>query len=805
MSTHGYQFVRTPDPVYVSTVEEANKWAARYAACESVAFDTETTGLSKTNARVKFFSFSDGTSRIAAPVEFLDVFAPILQNPEIEKRMSNAKFDMHMVANHGILIQGHIVDTVHMSWHYDENRMGQHGLKECSKEFLGLRMAPFTEVFGKLGRKNDEVAAVCLFHDVIWEQDHEKAAEILVTLKRAAGDEGVMDSLKKLALARMGGNPLTVKKMLAMARLHGLIEKSTVKKYAYVVEAFDLLGVPIEVADYARAEKELEANESAIASEMAHVLQYALMKNIQVDNDPLDMLTLSVADYASLDAWASFELSNILREELAAIDEGEGRNTLERYELVAAPFLRVLWNCERRGFAVDLDQINAHAVQMKKDIEGIERKVVKLTKDPNVNLSSPIQLRKLFYTQNSTGWFDPFGEAPTRWTSGGESGEKLPSTDAETLEGWAERGNFLAKEIIAHRELSKLEGTYFSGLPQWVDFRNRIHTDLKAHGARTGRLSSGDPNLQNIPAKGEWGRVIRKLFIAGFWGDCDPAWCMPEVADIPVPVLPDDTPMTLIVADYDQLEVKIAAHVSGDEVLIETLRQGLDVHSKTSASLTGIPYEDFIAAKKADNPTPAQEQLIDIRSGNKSALFGIFYGIGAGKLGTQLGKPIIRTKQRNGKIRETCPEAQAIIDGVFAVYPGLKQAIDATHDECAVKLYVQTITGRFRRLPDIISDDRGVASQAERQAFNSRIQGSAADVAQAAMLKCERDPYLREVGARMLLQIHDELVFEVPDIPEYVTAAKERIKFLMEHPFDEELSVPLTVSLHAAKTWGEAK
>ena len=805
MSTHGYHFVRTPDPVYVSAVEDAKRWAAHYATCPSVAFDTETTGLSKTEARIKFFSFSDGLSRIAAPVELLDIFAPILQNPEIEKRMANAKFDMHMCANHGILVQGTVWDTVHMSWHYDENRQGQHGLKECSKEFLGLRMAPFTEVFGKIGRKNDEVAAVCLFHDIIESQDSEKAAEVLVALKRAAGDEEVLASLKKLALARQSGEPLPLKKLMAMVRLHNLVEKSTVRKYAAVVDVYRYLGIELRPVDYATAEHSMEAHERALAAEVEAHLHAALMRQVQVDDDPLDMLTLSVADYASLDAWATYELTNVLKEELSAIDEGQGQFVSERYEQVARPFLRVLWNCERRGFAIDLAQIRAYATQMKKDIETIERRVVKLTKDPNVNLNSPIQLRNLFYTRSSTGWFDPFGEAPSRWTSGGESGEKLPSTDAETLEGWAERGNMLAQEIIKHRELTKLEGTYFSGLPEWCDFRQRIHTDLKAHGTRTGRLSSGDPNLQNIPAHGEWGRVIRKLFVAGKWGDCDPSWCMPEVEDIPVPVLPDDTPMTLIVADYDQLEVKIAAHESQDETLIDTLRKGLDVHSKTSASLTGIPYEDFIKAKKADNPTPEQERLLDIRSGNKSALFGIFYGIGSVKLGTQLKKPIVRTKQRNGKIRETCPEAQAIIDGVFEVYPGLKQAIDDTHVSCSEKLYVQTVTGRFRRLPDIISDDRGVASQAERQAFNSRIQGSAADVAQAAMLKCERDPYLREFGARMLLQIHDELVFEVPDIPEYVAAAKERIKYLMEHPFDQDLSVPLTVSIHAAKTWGDAK
>ena len=280
---------------------------------------------------------------------------------------------------------------------------------------------------------------------------------------------------------------------------------------------------------------------------------------------------------------------------------------------------------------------------------------------------------------------------------------------------------------------------------------------------------------------------------------------------VPVPDLPPDFPMTFLVADYEQLEVKVAAHESQDPTMLAALRpsaeypKGKDIHCETSSVITGIPYADFVAAKKAENPTPAQEELVGIRSANKSALFGIFFGIGAVKLGGQLGLPILRSVGRGGKIRETCPAAQKIIDGVFIAYPGLKQAILDSQEFAKKNLYIQNLTGRYRRLPDIVSDDRMLKSQAERQVFNYLTQGGGADIVRAAMFKCERDPVLRGLGVRMLLQVHDELVFEIPDSPEFIEPARVRIKENMEHPFDTDLSVPTTISMGVGPTWGRAK
>ena len=188
----------------------------------------------------------------------------------------------------------------------------------------------------------------------------------------------------------------------------------------------------------------------------------------------------------------------------------------------------------------------------------------------------------------------------------------------------------------------------------------------------------------------------------------------------------------------------------------------------------------------------------------KAVGFGLLYGIGAVKLGTQLGLPIQKKRsRRTGRSYEVCPEAESLINTYFNIYPEVRKFIEDTHYYCEEDLFVQTVRGRYRRLPDILSDERGLASQARRQSVNSIIQGSAADIAVQAMLNCEFSGELRELGVRMLLQIHDELVFEVPNIPEVVQRAKELVKELMENPIP--MAVPILISMDEAFSWGEAK
>lgn len=800
-----YKFVRTPNPVYIETEEEALEWADRYAELPALGFDTETTGLHKINARVKFFSFSDGATRICGPVRLLRFFADILEDPDIEKRFSNAKFDMHMVANHGILIRGMTPDSITMDWLGDENRKGRHGLKATAKDWLGLRMAPFKEVFGAIGSVDKEVEMVGRFHDILESADSDAAAEALVLVGKADGPPEVLDALKKLSLSKQGGCVMDYKKLLVIARKLGLTTKSS-GKWSYVSDfLFMLWGLQLPTQSDRAPFVHLIEDKDLIAEAHEFLIKKLRVK-IKIDLEPLDMLRLLVGDYASLDAWGSFTLVDAMSESLddVFIDEEEGVTLLDYYDEKQCPYTRVLWNMERRGFAFNVEGAEAYRIPMAKDIGRLERSVVAMAKT-DVNMSSPTQLRELFYRQDNNGdWVDPFGLRPKYWTKGGASGVKLPSTNVEAISEWAEKGDQVAEALQEHRKLSKLHGTYLVGVPKWVDHRNRIHTDLKQQGTVTARLSSGDPNLQNIPSRGEWGYRLRQLFVPGFWGDCSPEWCMEELRDVDVPDLPPDTPMTLIVADYEQLEMRIMAHFAQDQTMIDAIQSGKDLHSMTAALAGGHDYDMIVAAKKAKDPSPDQRKLVDIRAGFKAVGFGLIYGIGPVKLGRQLGLPITTQKSRgNGRIYEKCEQASELIKQYFGIYPDVKDFIDGTKEDCKENLFVQTISGRFRRLPDILSGDGGVRSQAERQSVNSIIQGSAADITTEAMLNCEYDAELRSLGVRMLLQIHDELVFEVPNIPELVSAAMARIKVLMEDPIP--MRVPIQISMDTAISWGDAK
>jgi DNA polymerase-1 len=293
---------------------------------------------------------------------------------------------------------------------------------------------------------------------------------------------------------------------------------------------------------------------------------------------------------------------------------------------------------------------------------------------------------------------------------------------------------------------------------------------------------------------------------------------MDHLIDAPVPQLPDDYPMELLVADYAQLEMRIMAHFSGDENMIKAIKDDLDLHCWTGhlaseyireAGMTkdAFDYDDLKKAKKAveaGSNDPRDLQLVDVRSAMKAIGFGLLYGIGAVKLGRQLNLPITESVSRkNGRVFQKCALAEKLIDAYFSAYPGVKDFIDQTHESAKKNLHVQTYTGRLRRLPDIASYDRGVAAQAERQSVNSIIQGTAADITNEAMLKCENDAKLRSYGCRLLLQIHDELVFEVPKDPGLIEKSKARVRQLMEDPFD--MLVPIAISMDTAESWGEAK
>jgi len=269
--------------------------------------------------------------------------------------------------------------------------------------------------------------------------------------------------------------------------------------------------------------------------------------------------------------------------------------------------------------------------------------------------------------------------------------------------------------------------------------------------------------------------------------------------------------MILKVADYRNLEMRMIAHHSRDEGMIEAIKLGRDIHCQTVAIASeigaiesGITYDIALAAKKAKNPTEEQKALVEQRSKLKATGFGIVYGIGALKLGLQLGLKIIKERNKWGRMRERCPEAEKLIDDyLWNIYPGVGRWIEDTKDKCRDEEVVYTLRGHPRRLPDINSNDGMLRSQAERQAPNVIPQGGGADIVNEAMLRCERDPELRACGARMLLQVHDELMFEVPDHPEYIAVAERRIRANMENPFP--MRVAIEIDMDTGYNWDGAK
>lgn len=799
-----YQFLDTPEPQYVSTEREADALVKRMRLLKRVGFDTETTGLGKVSAKIKFFSFGFEETRFCAPVRLLPKFQEILEDPDIEKCMTNAKFDMHMAANHGIRIAGKIFDTVAMDWLFDENRQGRHGLKQCAADHLGLKMAPFTEVFGSVGTAESEVETMCRMHDALEDQSESLAVELLAFVGQLDVPADTLENMqtlsKKLGMGRK--DPLkflSAAQLLRIGRKYGMCS-TTRGKSGHVSDFAELVGLGAVPKERRDEFADLLGDEFVLAEAHEMILEH-LSRQARGDRTPLETIQLMIGDYASLDAWASFQLTKVLEDKLSQEFIQPGISLLDYYNDTTATMVHILWMMERRGFQLDIEAAAQVAEPMARDIARLERSFVSLV-GWDVNPNSPAQLVNVFFTEKNGEWFDPFGNHPWKWSTGGTTGQKRPSISKEVIEEWAEHGNELAQCLQEHRVLQKLHSTYIDALPRTVDGRHRIHTDLKMAGTVTGRLSSGEPNLQNIPARGIWGRRIREFFVAGHWGSCDD-WCLDALRDVPLPQLARDEPMTLIVADYEQLEMRIMAHMSGDPTMIDTIRAGKDLHSMTGALAVGADYAEITAAKKAEHPTPEQLLLIDLRSKMKAVGFGLLYGIGAKKLGMQLGLKLIKKYARNGKGFDTCPEAEALIEKYFSIYPDVYRFIEDTHYQCQDQLYVQTVLGRFRRLPDILSRDKALAKQAERQSVNSRIQGSAADIVNQAMMNCESSPELRRCGVRMLMQIHDELVFEAPARPDLLERAKVEVRRQMENPF--EMQVPILISLDSARSWGEAK
>ena len=417
------------------------------------------------------------------------------------------------------------------------------------------------------------------------------------------------------------------------------------------------------------------------------------------------------------------------------LDAGlDAQSLRDLYHKIDLPLVSVLTGMERCGIRIDPSQLKKLSVRMDDEINRLALEICQIA-GKSFNINSPQQLGKVL--------FEDMGlPAPVKYGKG-----KQISTAADVLETLAEEHE-IARKVLDYRQLTKLKGTYVDALPALLDPRDgRLHTTFNQIGAATGRLSSSNPNLQNIPIRTELGREIRAAFIPR------EGW-------------------KLVVADYSQIELRLLAHMSRDPVLVEAFRNGEDIHTRTAAEVFGAGPLMV---------TPEQ------RRAAKAVNFGIVYGQTPFGLAQSLG--IDRT------------EAEQYIRAYFERYAGVRKFIDKTIAEVRQSGVSLTLLGRRRPIPDMNSRNPNARGFAERTAVNTPLQGTAADLIKMAMIRI--DALLREhkLETRMLLQVHDELVFEAP--PAEVDAVKKMVKSEMEQVY--ALAVPLVVDIGIGENWRDAK
>ncbi|MGY8680959.1 DNA polymerase I [Bradyrhizobium sp. UFLA05-153] len=407
------------------------------------------------------------------------------------------------------------------------------------------------------------------------------------------------------------------------------------------------------------------------------------------------------------------------------------------YETLERPLTSVLARMERRGISIDRQVLSRLSGDFAQTAARVEAEIQEIAGEP-VNVGSPKQIGDILFGKMGL----PGG---TKTKTGAWS------TTAQVLDDLAEQGHDFPKKILEWRQVSKLKSTYTDALPTYVNPQtHRVHTTYALAATTTGRLSSNEPNLQNIPVRTEDGRKIRRAFIA--------------------------TPgHKLVSADYSQIELRLLAEIADIPVLKQAFRDGLDIHAMTASEMFGVPIKGMPS---------------EIRRRAKAINFGIIYGISAFGLANQLG--IARE------------EASAYIKKYFERFPGIRAYMDETRDFCRSHGYVTTLFGRKCHYPDIKASNASVRAFNERAAINARLQGTAADIIRRAMTRVEDALAAKKLSAQMLLQVHDELIFEVPDAE--VEATLPVVQHVMQDaPFPAVLlSVPLHVDARAATNWDEA-
>ena len=436
-----------------------------------------------------------------------------------------------------------------------------------------------------------------------------------------------------------------------------------------------------------------------------------------------------IKEYAAEDADVTLQLREIFS---PILDKAE---TKKLFDTIEIPLIPVLAAMELEGINLDVPFLAAMSVEMAKESAELELKIYE-TAGEKFNLASPKQLGDVLFDKMK------IGGAKQKKTKTGQY-----ATGEEVLSYLANE-NPIVKDILEWRQMVKLQSTYIDALPNQVDAKTgRVHTDYMQTVAATGRLSSTNPNLQNIPIRTEKGRLIRKAFIAR------------------------DENYTLLSADYSQIELRIIAALSGEENMIKAFQNNEDIHKSTAAKVFNVPLEEV-----------TKEQ----RSNAKTVNFGIIYGVSAFGLSNQTSL--------------SRKESADLIEAYYATYPKLKSYMSSQVDFARANGYVQTVLGRRRYLRDINSANTVVKSGAERNAVNAPIQGSAADIIKIAMINIHKKLADENWKSKMLLQVHDELVFDVHN--DELEKIQPMIKFEMENAF--KLDVPLDVEIGMGKNWLEA-
>ncbi|HGU9771224.1 TPA: DNA polymerase I [Morganella morganii] len=446
-------------------------------------------------------------------------------------------------------------------------------------------------------------------------------------------------------------------------------------------------------------------------------------KQLTFNQIPLE----EAANYAAEDADITLLLHQALYPQLEA-----EKSLLHVYQDIEMPLVPVLSRMERTGVLIDANVLAAQSVELTARLDELEKQAFAIAGE-EFNLSSPKQLQTIL--------FEKLNLPVVKKTPGG-----APSTNEEVLEELADNHE-LPRVILEHRSLSKLKTTYTDKLPLMVDPKTRrVHTSYHQAVTATGRLSSRDPNLQNIPVRTDEGRRIRQAFIAR------DGYC-------------------IMAADYSQIELRIMAHLSQDKGLLKAFAEGKDIHRATAAEVFGVPLDEVTA---------------DQRRSAKAINFGLIYGMSAFGLARQLG--ILRG------------EAQRYMDLYFERYPGVLEYMARTREHAAEKGYVETLEGRRLWLPEINSRNGMRRKAAEREAINAPMQGTAADIIKKAMIAVDDWLQKENIDALMIMQVHDELVFEVRK--EQQAEMAEKIRGLMEAAM--KLDVPLKVEAGVGANWDEA-